>query len=238
MRVRKVIPTLYSVRGSSWKWVRISELVEILVEYRLVLGPDNKEHEFSHYLDPKEIWDRFFYLSKNIYSLSVACSGRLVEVTKEGEIVGGETLSDEAIQAIEGKFLSHYLLGGNVFFPAGWALSVIKAWEAGIRRIEIVNHEHLDNLDECPEGTLRCVFAGLSFVATVGLDEEGNPIETSRRQAPRHESGCCDQCWASGEIQPGHFQCSFPSIAAAEALKAGEAFRQLYSRGWQVVWEQ
>jgi hypothetical protein len=214
--VKKVKPALYSIVGKPWKWVHMSDLVAIFD------------------MEAVDIWDRFFSLSKDLNVLAVVRGGRFANVTKAGEFVDGD-VPTEHIGAFERSFF--HSLHGCTYVPAGWALDVIKAWETGARKVEVVYHEHQDDLDECPKGTLSCVYADPLHAAVVGLDDEGKPIQTNYGQAPRHESGCCDECWFSNEIQSGHFQCSIPSYEAVKAVKDGDAFRQHYDhRGWQVVW--
>jgi hypothetical protein len=220
MEVVKIKPALYRIEGQPWAWVYLRELAYEVLS-----------------MNPRDIWEHFFLLSKDIDVLGISNGSAFWNIGESGEIA--HSYDGEEWQYVFGNKESFdiNLDFGFFFVPAGWALDVIKAIESGVTRVEIVYHEHLDDLDECPEGTLRCVFVGPLHAATVGLDNEDNPIKTNYGQAPRHEPGCCDECWFLYKVQPGHHLCSLPSTEAIVAVDAGKAFRQLYNRrGWQVVW--
>ena len=80
----------------------------------------------------------------------------------------------------DGKLIAGGGIGGEireeVFVPLGFAEDVVRAFQLGAVRLEAIFHEHLSVEDECPEGTLMCVFTGGGFTAVIGIDKKGNPI--------------------------------------------------------------
>lgn len=212
----KVKPALYKFPGLAWAWVNLGELAETVS------------------MEPGEVFTMYFALSKDIDLMGVADEGGNFENV---DILGRIAYSGEYFLGSMAEFVLA-TEEGRIFIPAGWAMDVIAAAEAGVVRVVEQFHEHLDNLDECPPGTLNCVFTGTGFVAAVGLDADGNPVETGYGQAPRHERGCCRGCLDAGRILEGHIKCSFPSQEAQAALEADQASLRLTNRrGWRVVWE-
>ena len=156
--VSRIRPTLYRYSNLPWAWVRLDELAQLDV--------------FEGWT-PKQIWRRFFALSKDLDILAVASSdGDFANVGYEGELA--YSLRDDEFEYFLGTqaVFNDYLERGDLFVPAGWANDVIEARKWRFVGTREVPHEHLDDRDECPPHTLNCVFNGHGFTAVIGVWEE------------------------------------------------------------------
>lgn len=216
-------PAIWSVPGSSWGWVWLYELRAVLES------------------NPLDIWRKFFPLSKDVESLAIALAdGSFANVTEAGRVFGTAKVVDSELWSLvfdDNGILPTFVLDqGLVLVPAGWANAVVDAHQKGVVEVVAVDHSHLDDLDECPDGTLSCTFFENRFVAAVGLDKDGSPVNTGYGKVSRNEEGCCPKCFDEGH-QPGHGQCYGVSKEARTAIETEEASLRLYSsRGWRVVW--
>lgn len=165
MNIRKIKPALYRLEdlGLSWAWIYLKELAEIIN------------------IPPSTVWENFFALSKDIDLLAISDGMTIWNIGRRGEIT--LTWDGQEWQYAFGarkKFL-YALLIGNIFVPAGWALTVIQACELGAVRIIEQQHEHTDlsaeGFEECPQGTLNCTFNGANFTAAIGSDANNCPVE-------------------------------------------------------------
>jgi len=167
---------------------------------------------------PEETWKNFFGLTKDIQYEVLAWSPDLEELVQDGT---------------EPKDFD------SVYVPAGWALDVLEAVELGAVKVRNVPHEHLTDLDGCPDGALTCYFTGYEFASAVGIRANGTPIDYCKRPAPRYETGCCHGCLKTGEILKGHSICVWPSEEALDALKENRASLHLdRERGWVIVFHE
>jgi len=163
MAVVKIKPALYIIEGQPWAWVHLSEVAEILG------------------IKAKDVWERFFLLSKDVDVLGICDGAEFWNIGEEGEIA--QSFDGERWRYAFGskENFKRKLQGGDFYVPAGWVLDVIRAWEAGTDKVVFGYHEHRDELDECPKGTLKCSFQGGPFwVAAVGIDADGNPVDPDR----------------------------------------------------------
>ncbi|MFZ3099798.1 MAG: hypothetical protein WA103_01020 [Minisyncoccales bacterium] len=169
IEIRKMAVRL---QGLPWWWVAVKDLARIIYPGK---------------------WRDYLALSKDVPdSLTVAVKrydGDLIPynyelVVAEIDISAKKVLVyDHAwkrMQSIsDGWLLGHDHEGDiteDLFVPLGFAEDVARAFQLGAVRLETIFHDYLSVEDECPEGTLMCVFTGGGFTAVIGIDKNGNPI--------------------------------------------------------------
>lgn len=153
---------------------------------------------------PEDFWG----LSKDIDVLAVSDGQKMENIFQSREIAysGGK-----------------YFCGDVVFVPAGWALDVIKAVEAGAVKVVLVEHEHLGQGEEpCPEGTLNCTFNGHGFTAAVGLKVDGSSVWSYDE---------CDH--SDGTVTVGYLnscESAGCSLRSGEHRNCGQQYREVCAR--------
>jgi hypothetical protein len=126
--VIKIRPALYKIEGQPWAWVLLSELAE-------TLG-----------IDAREVWERFFSLSKDVDILAICDGAEFWNVGEEGEIERSFDGQSWRYAFGSEENFKRKLQEGAFYVPAGWAKEVARAWESGAWR----RHDQEDEPDNRP----------------------------------------------------------------------------------------
>jgi hypothetical protein len=151
----KVVPAVYNSPDLPWGWVNLGELAEIVG------------------LDPLELWDRYFGLTKSLREqrLAVSVDGSVayhVSVTGDTDLFGPKPWDST---------LAFYRILDHLFVPAGWASAVQKAIAAGIYQVEIQTTQLSTVQLKREPSVLDWYDDGEQVFVTVGLDEQGEPVQ-------------------------------------------------------------